>query len=334
MKSKTPDLTAALLLGLAANTLLRTQSGYWARAGLLAVLPAALLVLAAAWLFTQCRGVLELIPLRWAFCALLAYSSVLELLRLWRLFGTVYPSAVTLFGICATVLLPVIYLRRGNAIGQTANVLLVLLGVATAFMLLSVAPRLLVTNLQAGTTNADVQDALRGQAVLYPELLLPALWCGKEPTHKTTRTLALLAGFSAALDAGAHLLLELFFGMASAQPENPVHSIARTGALSVFHRMEWIQLLLWSAIVTIKLAVYLYAIVRLGGGRNGKTADNAVGLDRFPAYFAVMAFLCLLLKSVELAQAFAWRNIFCWVLAGVTVLGGAVKWLLKKPNSA
>ena len=38
-------------------------------------------------------------------------------------------------------------------------------------------------------------------------------------------------------------------------------------------------------LVSIKLALYLYAAVRLLGGRGNKKENNAVGLDRFPCYF-------------------------------------------------
>ena len=62
---------------------------------------------------------------------------------------------------------------------------------------------------------------------------------------------------------------------------DPVHAAARCGALSIFNRLEWLQFILWVMAVTVKLALYLYALVRLLGGRS-KAENSAAGLDRFP----------------------------------------------------
>ena len=86
-----------------------------------------------------------------------------------------------------------------------------------------------------------------------------------------------------AFDVGMHLILELFYGAAMPLRIDPVHAAARCGALSIFNRLEWLQFILWVMAVTVKLALYLYALVRLLGGQN-KAEDSAAGLDRFPLY--------------------------------------------------
>ncbi len=65
-----------------------------------------------------------------------------------------------------------------------------------------------------------------------------------------------------------HLILELFYGAAMPLRIDPVHAAARCGALSIFNRLEWLQFILWVMAVTVKLALYLYALVRLLGGQN------------------------------------------------------------------
>lgn len=319
-------LFAALLAGALLNTLLARQTGYGARAGLL-MAPLSVAVLAAAgWMFAAAwqRGQNALY--RVLFTALLALSSVLELLRLWQLAAALYPGTVTLTAVCITVLLPVIYLRRISAISQTANVLLCLLLGATAVMLASIAGRLQVTNLQAAPLHpADCARALWAQGVLWPELLLPALWPRQAGRGRCVPLR--LAGYTVAFGAGAHLVLELFFGAAMPGRQNPLHTAAQSGALSIFNRLEWMQLLLWTMLVSLKLAVYLYAMVGLCGGKS-RGEDTAVGLDRYPLYFAAMLLACVLLRGADTTRLLLWRNAAAWVLAGLVGIGGGLKWLL------
>ena len=236
-------------------------------------------------------------------------------------------------GVCFTVLVPVIYLRRVSSIAQTSNVVFWLLVGAAALLLVSVLDRLRVVNLQtvplAGTT---LQEALTGQLTLYPELLLPALWASsrsKKIDHPARLAVAVVG-----LDLAIHLLLELFFGAAMPGHDNPVHTAAQTGALSVFNRLEWLQLVLWSAAVSVKLALYLYAAVRLVGGRTGTTENNAVGLDRFPLYFVVMLLLCVGMRKMDLGRTLVWHNLACWTFAGLVIGKGVVEWVLSKQRFA
>ena len=147
MQKSNVDFYPVLLLSILADTLLRLHTGYWARAGLLA-LPASAAVLAAVLLLVstswQGNALLQKV-----LCVLLAISSALEILRLHALFGSVYPGTLGLAGTCFVVLAPVIYLRREPALRQTANALLVFGAACMAIMVLSVAPRLRVPNLHA-----------------------------------------------------------------------------------------------------------------------------------------------------------------------------------------
>ena len=110
MQKSNVDFYPVLLLSILADTLLRLHTGYWARAGLLAlpasaaVLTAVLLLVSTSW---QGNALLQKV-----LCVLLAISSALEILRLHALFGSVYPGTLGLAGTCFVVLAPVIYLRR------------------------------------------------------------------------------------------------------------------------------------------------------------------------------------------------------------------------------
>lgn len=327
-KNNTPSLFGALLVGLLSNVLLRAQTGFWARAGA-AMAPLSIAALAGAgWLFARCWRAWPNAVFRWMLALLLVFSSVLELLRLWRLSARIYPDTVTLAAICLMVLLPVIYLRRVSAISQTANVLLCLLAAAAVGMVLSVSPRLRVAHLQMPALEyGTLRDAANAQLVLYPEYLLPALW--PEHEKRGDHTLARLAAWAVLVDVGAHCLLELFFGAAMPGQSDPIHAAARCGALSIFNRLEWIQLVLWTMAVSLKLALYLYALCRLWNMPGG-TGNTAVGLNRFPLYFGGMLLLCVVLRKVDVTQMLAVRNQAAWGLAAAVWIGGGIAWLLPK----
>ena len=327
MKRQAPNLLPALACGVCAGVLLNGRTGYWVRPGLwtfpLSVTALWLAAVLFAWGWRQTGGRLP----RAALLILLAGSSALEILRLWRLYEAVYADGVGMFGVCLMIVLPVIYLRRVSSIAQTSRVVLSLLIVGGALMILAIAPQLRIINLQSvSCTSAELNAAFSGQAVLYPELLLPALWprqekCGRHAAFR-------LAFGGVAVSVGMHLLLELFFGAGMPLRENPLHAAAQSGALSIFNRLEWLQLILWTMLVTIKLALYLYAGVGLIGGSTAKKDNNAVGLDRFPFYFLLMLFLCALLRDTDLALLFDLRNAAAWTLAALVLIGGVFRWLL------
>lgn len=327
MKRECPSLFAALLVSLLVNVLLRSQTAYRPRAGLAAAPLCALLLAAVGWLFARCWRLACDPVLRLLFGALLVFSSVLELLRLWQLADRLYPGAITLTSVCLLAVLPVVYLRRVSALSQTARAVLCLLVAATAVMLLSVLPRLRITNLQyTDLTRADFLTAVKDQLTLYPEYLLPALWPAQDKRGR--HTLLRLAGYALAFDVSIHLLLELFYGAAMPLRADPVHAAARCGALSIFNRLEWLQFILWVMAVTVKLALYLYALVRLLGGRS-KTEDSAARLDRFPVYLGGIWLLCAVLRKIDLDTALPLRSALTWGFVLLTWIGGGAACLYR-----
>ena len=328
MKRECPSLFAALLVSLLVNVLLRSQTAYWPRAGLFSAAVCAPLLAGVGWLFARCWRLAADPVYKLLFGTLLVYTSVLELLRLWQLADRLYPGAVTLTSVCLLVVLPVVYLRRVSALSQTAYAVLCLLVLATVAMLASVLPRLCIVNLQtAALTQGDFLAAARDQLTLYPEYLLPALW--PEQDKRGRHTLLRLAGWALAFDVGMHLILELFYGAAMPLRIDPVHAAARCGALSIFNRLEWLQFILWVMAVTVKLALYLYALVRLLGGQS-KAEDSAAGLDRFPLYLGGIWLLCAVLRKLDLDAALSLRNVLTWGFVGLTWIGGAAACLYRR----
>ena len=113
---------------------------------------------------------------------------------------------------------------------------------------------------------------------------------------------------------------------------DPVHAAARCGALSVFNRLEWVQLLLWTMAVSLKLALYLYAMHRLCK-RPGPTENTAVGLERFPLYFALLLALCLVLHTADIAVLLDARNTAICFFSALVVMGGGFACLTSNRNS-
>ena len=173
----------------------------------------------------------------------------------------------------------------------------------------------------------DFLAAVRDQLTLYPEYLLPALW--PEQDKRGRHTLLRLAAWALAFDVGMHLILELFYGAAMPLRIDPVHAAARCGSLSIFNRLEWLQFILWVMAVTVKLALYLYALVRLLGGQN-KAEDSAAGLDRFPLYPGGLWLLCAVLRKLDLDAALSLRNVLTWSFVGLTWIGGAAACLYRR----
>lgn len=165
--------------------------------------------------------------------------------------------------------------------------------IGNRFSLLTVLPRLHITNLQVVSLDfSDLTTAAKEQLILYPEYLLPVLWPKQEnyPRHPLLRLAFLAIWF----DIGIHGVLELFYGAAMPLRTDPLHAAARCGALSVFNRLESLQLILWTMAITVKLALYLYAICTLLSNKEKSAAS--VKLQSFPLYFAGIWLLCVLLQ--------------------------------------
>ena len=312
MKRDCPSLLAVLTVSLLVNIFLRSQSAYWPRAGAATALVCVPLLAGVGYCFSAAWRCGASSLARIGFAILLLGTSALELLQFWQMFQR---------------LLPVLYLRRVSALSQTAHVVLCLLLLGTGFLLLTVLPLLHFTNLQPVVLQEkDYAAAANAQLTLYPEYLLPALWPprGREPRWTRLR-LSAIALWS---DVGLHLVLELFYGAALPQRTDPIHAVARSGALSIFNRLESAQLILWIMALTLKLALYLYAMSLLL--LNRPQSETSVQLRHFPLYFGGLWFLCLLLRKIDITRAMQFRNTATWLFALWIGMGGAAAWLCRK----
>lgn len=327
MKHDCPSLLAALTVGVLVNVLLRSESAYWPQAGVATAFVCAPVLAGIAWLFSRAWHYNHGSVLRILFVALLFYASILELLRFWNLAQRLYPGSLSMTAVWFMAILPVLYLRRISSISQTAHVILCLLLLATVFMLLTVIPRLKITNLQVeALTFDDFASAAKEQLIVYPEYLLPALVPVQEKQHR--QPLLRLAAIALWFDVGIHFVLELFYGAAMPLRTDPLHAVARCGALSVFNRLESLQLILWSMAITLKLALYLYAICLLVS-KSRKKAET-VSLNQFLLYGATLWLTCSLLQKTDVSSAAQIRSYLTWGIVLLTWMGGVAAWGSRK----
>lgn len=327
MKRDCPSLLAALTVSVLVNVLLRSQSAYWPRAGAATALLCVPVLAGIGWLFCWAWHYEHSFLLRILFIVLLFYTSVLELLHFWNLAQRLYPGSLSMTAVCLMTLLPILYLRRISAISQTAHVVLCFLLLATGFMLLTVLPRLKITNLQMVPLElSDFTLAAQEQLTLYPEYLLPALL--PVQGKKRRRPLFRLALVAIWFDVGIHTILELFYGAAMPLRLDPLHAVARCGALSIFNRLESLQLILWIMAITLKLALYLYTICQLIDKIPAK--GNPVSLERFLLYISALWLACMFLQKVDIPSAMQLRSVLTWVFAWITVIGGVAAWACRK----
>lgn len=325
MKGNNPSLFGALLLSLLVRILLRARTLFPAREGLLMLLPgigiSALGGLVFAWAWSKSGGPV----LRLLLGALLAWTAATQTISLWQLYRAVYPDAVSLIGICLTVMLPVLYLRRVSSIAQTANVALGLLLAAGVLLILSLAGRLQVTHLQiTRAESGELWQALLAQCRLSPELLVPAVLAKEQKDWVAVRrTIVRLAALGGSFLIGVHVVVELFFGFAAPQALNPVHQAARCGNLSIFDRLEWLQLIVWTMAVSVQLGLTLYAVLCLAGCRQTDTGVPH-GLPQFCLAVAVLVLLCALLQNRDPTRDAEIQNLAGWCLAALASFTGGV----------
>lgn len=323
--SNTP-FWAALAASLATDILLRGQAAYPPRLGALAALVTVPGLALLVWAFGRCWHCSHGPLVRLVFAFLLVLATLREILTVQSVLQQAYPGLFRLGVVGILLLLPVLYLRRSISLCQTGRVLLWLLVAAGVLLVVAVAPRLRVTNLQiVPLERQGWYGAVRAQFVIYPEYLLPALLVTKQ--NQKGRGTPLLPLFAVGLDVALHFMLELFFGAALQNRSMPLHTAASSGALSIFNRLEWVQLVLCCAVVSLKLALYLYGITVLA--RDGTVEGESVDARHFLLYVAAVLVLCLLLQQSSDALE-ALYHTTAWVLVALVWIGGATGWLCKR----
>ena len=88
-------------------------------------------------------------------------------------------------------------------------------------------------------------------------------------------------------------------------------------------------MILWVMAVTVKLALYFYAMTRLLGGE-ARQENAAANLGSFYVYLLLLPTVCLLLRGLDVDAALRWRSAFTWGFVLLAWIGGAAAWLCRK----
>lgn len=194
-------------------------------------------------------------------------------------------------------------------------------------MLISVLPRLRITNLQyAVLTRADFFTAAKDQLTLYPEYLLPALWPAQDKRGR--HTLLRLAGYALAFDVSIHLLLELFYG--AAMPLRQTPSTPPRGAVRCPSSTGWngCSSSCGSWLSPSSLALYLYALVRLLAAE-ARRRTVPPGWTDFLCIWAASGCFAPCCARIDLDTALPLRSALTWGFVLLTWIGGGAACLYR-----
>lgn len=314
-------MQAVLLLCLLAGHLLRTVFAGSAAMTLRTVLPAAAVMGALAMWFAWaaepcCRVGWCAAALQWSLAALLALDGTATALNLGRFCKFAYGSDAAMLYAAAMAMVPLLFLKKKTSLAGAGTVVLFALCAAAAAFGVVIFGRLRVQNLQfapqeRAALRQALAQALKEQLVLYPEYLLPAFWYTDKRQRR--RGAAVLPLWNLGALALLYLVLEMLFGADLANRLNPFYSASALGAISVFERMEWGMLMIGTAAVSIKLALYMVSVFRIM-----KKEQALKESARYPLLTAaVLLLLGAALRGIELEILFQWLN---WLLWGMVIL--------------
>lgn len=334
---KSPDgMQAALLLCLLVEQLLRASFGGTAAMALRAAVPCALVLGATgcwfAWSVVECRkNTFCRLALQYTFVLLLAVEGAVAALNVGRFCKFAYGSDASLLYAAAMAMAPLLFLKKKTSLAGAGSI--TLLALATAFLIFfcSVFGRLRAQNLQfsqPGTASRQAVLSMLGAELLAmrPEYLLPAFWYTQKAQRR--RSAAVLPLWNLSALAILYFVLELLFGADLQNRLNPFHSAAALGAVSVFERMEWAMLMICTAAVSIKLALYMVSAFRIFQ-KEEQLKASACG----PVLTALLLFaLCLALQRTDLNLIVCWLERLLWGMVVLTCFAGTLLYLSRGPR--
>ncbi|MGN0975352.1 MAG: hypothetical protein ACI4OL_05065 [Gemmiger sp.] len=247
--------------------------------------------------------------------ALAGASSALEAGRFCRY---AYGDDASLLYAAVMVMVPMLFLKKKTSLSGAAGLTLAAFAASFAVFLFSVFGRLRVQDLQFSMPG-QIAGALEEQLILYPEYLLPAFWYTDK--KQRCRNAQVLPVWNLAILSALYVVLEMLFGAGLSQRVNPFHSAAALGAISVFERMEWAMLMLGTAAVSVKLALYTVSLFRVFQQEEmlKKSARGPLGCS------AVLLGLGLVLRNVPAQDLTSWLNIGLWgMVITVCVIGTGI----------
>lgn len=286
------------------------------------VLPAQAALLVGIWqsfLIALLLGLLRKAGKDWKSSALVRglltvcflFSAAVDLLDLNRFYQAAYPNQLHgwVLGILLLGAAGMITGGELRTLKHLTRLVFPLLGISLGLLVLSCAGLLHTANLTAWEEREVARAALSlRDLVPWPEYLALALWGSREgnapllwvPMAKTGISIFVL------------ILAELALGDRGAQW--PSHSLSLLGQLSVFNRLEWIQITVWLLLLMTRLAFSLYLLERLTGKSPWWLHAAAIWAG----------FLCL--STLDPAKVWAIQRAILWGGTGIILARGVCRW--------
>lgn len=239
------------------------------------------------------------------------FSAAVDLVDLNRFYQAAYPDQLH-----SWVLGILMLGAAGMAVGgglrtlkHLTRMVFPLLVFSLLLLILSCAGLLHVTNLSVWEEREIARAALSFRDLVpWPEYLALALWGSREGTAPLFWVPISKAGIS----AGILILAELALGDRGAQW--PAHSLSLLGQLSVFNRLEWIQITVWLLLLMTRLAFSLYL------------AGRIMGISSWWLEGAVIWALFLFLSALDPGRAWALQRALLWGSTGIILIRGLCRW--------
>ena len=238
------------------------------------------------------------------------FSAAVDLLDLNRFYQAAYPDQLHGWLLGILLLAVAVMAVRGNlrTLKHLTRIVFPLLAFSLVLLVLSCLGLFHPSNLSVweGREVSRAAISLRN-LIPWPEYLALALWGSREGTFPLFWVPMARTGVSAFI----LILAELALGDRGAQW--PAHSLSLLGQLSVFNRLEWIQITVWLLLLLTRLGFSLY----LAGQLTGKA-----GLIQGVVVWT--GFLCL--SVLDPAQVWAVQRAILWGATGIILMRGLCRW--------
>lgn len=240
-------------------TVLLTDSARWsnARETILLGLVEATLMSCLLVLVWWTSPVWQVSPvLRWVFAGYLLISASHSATEMWQFYKTVFPNQIgcwTFFWLVIGAAMLLSDSRRGSL----NNMAKILASLSLGALLVLIISGWSMFHWENLSTEAVSYPQLF-QVRLFPEYLI---FCGLLRPQKAKTIFSFSFAFWGIQSALA-IVVELVLGGNPAQ-DFPIYSVALLGKISVFNRLEGVQVLCWLLLLCLKLALYLWAVGQL-----------------------------------------------------------------------
>lgn len=248
---------------------------------------------------------------RWLILGVLLYSAGADLMDLNRFYQTAYPQQVPGWILSLLMLGSAAILAKGElrTLKNLTRVVFPLLVISLALLILSCAEMFHLNNLTSwGWDRISREMFSLDNLILWPEYLALALWVTEEGEASLFWVPLVRAGvYSLIL-----VMAEMAFGNRGARW--PAQSLSLLGQLSVFNRLEWIQITVWLLLLMTRLAFYLYLSRSI--------------LEKSDSFVLAGAAWALSIGLTALEPEMIWeiQQAALWAVAGIILVRRVCRW--------